>query len=62
MAGYAPHTPSIPVTCTVFCMLQVYDVSEFIEKHPGGVDQLMLGAGRDVTILFESYHNFKVSK
>jgi cytochrome b involved in lipid metabolism len=41
---------------------KVYDVSEFIEKHPGGVDQLMLGAGRDVTILFESYHNFKVSK
>jgi fatty acid desaturase/predicted heme/steroid binding protein len=41
---------------------KVYDVSSFIEKHPGGVDQLLLGAGRDVTILFESYHNFNVSK
>ena len=41
---------------------KVYDVSGFIEKHPGGVDQLMLGAGRDVTILFESYHNFNISK
>ena len=40
----------------------MYDVSGFIERHPGGVDQLMLGAGRDVTILFESYHNFNVSK
>ena len=41
---------------------KVYDVSGFIEKHPGGVDQLMLGAGRDITILFESYHNFNISK
>ena len=37
-------------------------MSGFIERHPGGVDQLLLGAGRDVTILFESYHNFNVSK
>ena len=46
------------------CMVsvQVYDVSGFIERHPGGADQLLLGAGRDVTILFESYHNFNVSK
>ena len=42
--------------------VQVYDVSGFIERHPGGADQLLLGAGRDVTILFESYHNFNVSK
>ena len=37
-------------------------MSGFIEKHPGGVDQLMMGAGRDVTILFESYHNFNISR
>jgi len=42
--------------------LQVYDVSGFIAKHPGGADQLLLGAGRDVTTLFESYHNFNVYK
>ena len=45
-----------------FLFHQVYDVSGFIEKHPGGVSQLMLGAGRDVTVLFESYHNYNVSK
>lgn len=45
-----------------FTFHQVYDVSGFIEKHPGGVSQLMLGAGRDVTVLFESYHNYNVSK
>ena len=35
---------------------KVYDVSQFLEKHPGGIDQLMLGAGRDITQLFRSYH------
>ena len=40
----------------------MYDVSQFIARHPGGVDQLMLGAGRDVTQLFESYHSFDTYK
>ena len=35
---------------------KVYDVSGFLNKHPGGCDQLMLGAGRDITQLFRSYH------
>ena len=35
----------------------VYDVSSFVGRHPGGVDQIMLGTGRDVTQLFESYHS-----
>jgi hypothetical protein len=42
--------------------LQVYDVSGFIEKHPGGARQLLLGAGRDITMVFESYHHFNISK
>ena len=36
---------------------KVYDVSSFIEKHPGGADQIALGAGRDISQLFESYHS-----
>lgn len=48
--------------CANSVVVQVYDVSGFIARHPGGVDQLMLGAGRDVTILFESYHHFSVNK
>ena len=35
---------------------KVYDASGFLAKHPGGCDQLMLGAGRDITQLFQSYH------
>ena len=39
---------------------QVYDVSEFIDRHPGGADQILLGAGRDITQLFESYHKLEI--
>ena len=35
---------------------KVYDASGFLAKHPGGCDQLMLGAGSDITQLFQSYH------
>ena len=40
----------------MFLFPQVYNVSSFVSRHPGGVDQIMLGAGRDVTQLFEAYH------
>lgn len=39
-------------------LLQVYDVSGFISKHPGGTEQILLGAGRDITYLFEVYHTY----
>ena len=42
--------------------LQVYDVSSFVSKHPGGVDQIMMGAGRDITPVFESYHDLEIAK
>ena len=42
--------------------LQVYDVNSFVSKHPGGVDQILCGAGRDITQVFESYHNTEVAK
>eukprot|EP01110_Echinostelium_bisporum_P001126 TRINITY_DN12724_c0_g1_i1.p1 TRINITY_DN12724_c0_g1~~TRINITY_DN12724_c0_g1_i1.p1 ORF type:complete len:474 (+),score=177.29 TRINITY_DN12724_c0_g1_i1:106-1527(+) len=35
---------------------KIYDVTEWIPKHPGGEDLLCLSAGRDCTNLFESYH------
>ena len=50
-ASPSPPLPSLPSP-----PLQVYDVTEFVSRHPGGVDQIMLGAGRDATQLFESYH------
>ena len=40
-----------------FDTMQVYDVSAFVSRHPGGVDQILCAAGRDITQVFESYHN-----
>lgn len=34
---------------------KVYDVSKWVKTHPGG-DIILLGGGRDATIMFESYH------
>lgn len=33
-----------------------YDLSGFVEKHPGGRLAILSGRGRDCTALFESYH------
>ncbi|EGC38083.1 delta 5 fatty acid desaturase [Dictyostelium purpureum] len=42
--------------CWVAVDGKVYDISKWVSQHPGGKEVLMLGAGRDVTNLFESYH------
>ena len=41
---------------------KVYDVTGFLDKHPGGSEQLLLAAGRDVTYLFNSYHSKETRK
>ena len=46
--------------CFTF-LYKVYDVSKFLARHPGGKDMLLMGAGRDVTIVFETYHAFSDS-
>lgn len=38
---------------------KVYDVTGFLGEHPGGGDQLLMVAGRDVTYFFDSYHGKK---
>jgi fatty acid desaturase (delta-4 desaturase) len=35
---------------------EVYEVSNFLQVHPGGEHLLSLALGRDATILFQSYH------
>ena len=47
---------------TSVCAIQVYDVSSFVDHHPGGLDQILYRAGRDITQLFESYHPFSAYK
>lgn len=33
-----------------------YDITDFVERHPGGSDMLMLAVGRDASVMFHSYH------
>lgn len=37
---------------------QVYDITKWVSKHPGGVEVLRLTAGRDITVAFDNYHPF----
>jgi hypothetical protein len=39
----------------------LYDLEEFVNRHPGGKETILLGQGRDCTALFESYHAFAKS-
>jgi cytochrome b involved in lipid metabolism len=41
---------------------QVYDVTKFLDQHPGGRDQLLLGIGRDASLVFDSYHKASTLK
>ena len=35
-----------------------YTLDAFVGRHPGGVEAILLGKGRDCTALVESYHPF----
>jgi cytochrome b involved in lipid metabolism len=35
-----------------------YNLEEFVSRHPGGVEAILLGKGRDCTAMVESYHPF----
>ena len=35
---------------------KAYDFRDFVVRHPGGKQAILLGQGRDCTALFESYH------
>ena len=39
-----------------------YDLSKFVEKHPGGSRAILSGKGIDCTALFESYHPWNYEK
>ncbi|VDO06330.1 unnamed protein product [Haemonchus placei] len=42
--------------CWIHIFGQVYDVTSYLEFHPGGVPELMRAAGTDATDLFNQYH------
>ncbi|CAM9613560.1 unnamed protein product [Pylaiella littoralis] len=35
---------------------KVYNLTPFLHYHPGGIPELMKGAGKDCTALFDKYH------
>lgn len=37
---------------------KVYDVTQYLAYHPGGLQKLMLGAGKDCTALYNKYHSW----
>lgn len=37
-------------------IMQVYNITPYMQFHPGGAAQLRRGAGRDSTALFNKYH------
>lgn len=39
-----------------------YDLNDFVARHPGGIDAISLGKGRNCTELFESYHSLANEK
>ncbi|PCH44582.1 cytochrome b5 [Wolfiporia cocos MD-104 SS10] len=45
-----------PDDCWVIVSGKVYDVTEFLPNHPGGVRLLLNFAGRDATSAFKPFH------
>ncbi|EEB12210.1 Cytochrome b5, putative [Pediculus humanus corporis] len=41
--------------CWVILYDRVYDVTEFLQQHPGGIDVLLEYAGRDATIAYRGF-------
>uniref|UniRef100_A0AC34QRB1 Cytochrome-b5 reductase n=2 Tax=Panagrolaimus sp. JU765 TaxID=591449 RepID=A0AC34QRB1_9BILA len=42
--------------CWILIRGNVYDVTKYLEYHPGGIPELMRAAGTDGTKLFDQYH------
>lgn len=47
--------------CWLVIKGKVYNVTSWIPKHPGGI-QILNGAGRESTALFQSYHCLRIEK
>eukprot|EP01130_Rhizamoeba_saxonica_P003965 TRINITY_DN163_c1_g1_i1.p1 TRINITY_DN163_c1_g1~~TRINITY_DN163_c1_g1_i1.p1 ORF type:complete len:439 (-),score=64.60 TRINITY_DN163_c1_g1_i1:52-1368(-) len=45
-----------PQDCWLSIHGKVYDVTDWLVNHPGGADTLLYGAGRDSSIVFDTYH------
>lgn len=43
--------------CWIIIEEKIYDITNFIEKHPGGKRALMIYAGKDATEEFNALHH-----
>jgi delta8-fatty-acid desaturase len=48
--------------CWIILDGRVYDITRFIDRHPGGVGPVVNMAGKDATDVFENYHAARVYK
>ena len=48
--------------CWVILDGRAYDITRFIDKHPGGVGPIVNMAGKDATDVFDNYHAARVYK
>jgi len=48
--------------CWIIVKDRVYDVSEYLELHPGGIDSITINAGHDATEDFVAIHSAKATK
>ncbi|XP_060588144.1 cytochrome b5 reductase 4-like isoform X2 [Ruditapes philippinarum] len=44
--------------CWIALRGKVYNVTSYLDFHPGGIDELMRGAGKDATALFDEVHKW----
>lgn len=44
--------------CWISINDKVYDITKYLNYHPGGINTIMMGAGCDGTKLFEEHHNW----
>jgi cytochrome b involved in lipid metabolism len=60
MAEVAKHNTKDD--CWIILDERVYDITRFIDKHPGGVGPVVNMAGKDATDVFDNYHAARVYK
>ena len=49
----------IYIICKYF-VGKVYNITPYLEFHPGGIEELLKGAGIDSTTLFDQVSGFKI--
>jgi cytochrome-b5 reductase len=49
---------NLPYDCWTIYNNKVYNITQYMHYHPGGIPIIMKGAGQDCTTLFNKYHRW----